>query len=1308
MRKNVIKGLLLSLVFSLVVVFGVACGGARATEIAITRLPEENKVVISDTVNTLSLGYTLTPENAKEDVAWTTSDNEVATVDDSGLVTLIDSGVVMVTVSLVRDASVKAEAILTVTDERTIIDTIAITGMPEGNVADYAVGSLQLQAECSDKAATLIWLSSNEKVATVNGSGLVTFTGSGETVITVYKEGQRALRATATLTVVSKVQSLSIADIETEYAFVGYEYKLETPYEPWNASPFEIEWRVSNDSIAKVENGVLKGIADGEVVVTAQIKGSEVKAEKTFRVMKLSETSEEFDYAKPNRIMINGVCTDGWLDYVGTKVAAHNMNIFVEKSSEGSKLVVERYNTSWEHWTQVAFGNWNLAAGKYRLTLDADVEGDSPITVFEGRYGTESADTGVIRAAAIEPALGLLGTDIKQNDGKYAIEFELTKPQEKVCVMLTSWGNQAYSVTVRSFLLEMVGFEVETDMYPDGALLLGETYSVSPIAMSGNSRFTYEFVGNEDGIVEWKNGTLTAKKEGNVKLVITEQPTGAKKEFELSVSKGIGFKNFEGATVATHDGNYSDLTVSGVYIRTQTMTATITDEGKLNLSAEASWDHHVWMNLGNVAAGIYEFKIVISGIDYWSFGGSMYYGSWKEDYVTNFTDGYIAPSGDQALKDEDGKNVNLYEITPVNGVYTVRCVVTEEMASERFGLQFAFAQAGKFDVEFTSFRFIKIPDIEVETDMYEDGLLLIGEEYNFAATFEGKACEYSFVGESDVIELKNGKLIPKKAGNVKLVVTAVNGNGKTLTKEFEIRVVENPFTAGSTVDENYDIAIVKGNEVLRTNVYILTNAITVTEKDGKLLMNGDPSWDHKVYFYLGNVTQGTYELKLGMDKLAGGFGGDIYFGYWTGNKTGYTDPDGDIALKDLSGNAVILSGMTPDANKVYTIRFNVTEAMANEHFGLRFAFATSDGFMGVELHSFSLEKLAEVESVEIAGLGTVEMGKETELAVDVAYAGGAQDGETYTAEWSVTASDGDATIANGKLTGTKAGEITLNVTVTTASGKTLTKSKTLTVVPGELVVDEDLYEDHLLVVGESYKFVPTELLSGMEFSYEYKTKDGSADAPGIVEVKDGKLTALTAGEVKVIVSSTVGGKRLTKEYDLKTAEGAAVRNFEGATVATHDGNYSDLTVSGVYIRTQTMTATITDEGKLNLSAEASWDHHVWMNLGNVAAGIYEFKIVISGIDYWSFGGSMYYGSWKEDYVTNFTDGYIAPSGDQALKDEDGKNVNLYEITPVNGVYTVRCVVTEEMASERFGLQFAFAQAGGFNVNFSSFRFVKVD
>ncbi|MBR1490104.1 MAG: Ig-like domain-containing protein [Bacteroidales bacterium] len=167
--------------------------------------PKTSYVVIGEPV-ALTVG--LVPENASVDkLAWTSSDEAVATVDAEGNVTTLAKGVALITAK-VGDQSVTA--IVNVFAERVPATAIQLnkseinllvgratkvkaTLLPDGSVEGENPTTDQLNLE---------WKSSNEQVATVS-YGFIQAVGLGEATITASQNG---LSATVKVTVADKIK----------------------------------------------------------------------------------------------------------------------------------------------------------------------------------------------------------------------------------------------------------------------------------------------------------------------------------------------------------------------------------------------------------------------------------------------------------------------------------------------------------------------------------------------------------------------------------------------------------------------------------------------------------------------------------------------------------------------------------------------------------------------------------------------------------------------------------------------------------------------------------------------------------------------------------------------------------------------------------------------------------------------------------------------------------------------------------------------------------------------------------------------
>lgn len=119
----------------------------------------------------------------KKDVTYSTSDENIATVNEKGLVTGLKEGKATITATLVIEPKCKKS--ITVTVERSVAPTDIV--LEDVEATQWVGQTLQLNAEVmpSDAYAILKWKSTNEGVAEVDQNGLVTFKEEGDVDIVV-------------------------------------------------------------------------------------------------------------------------------------------------------------------------------------------------------------------------------------------------------------------------------------------------------------------------------------------------------------------------------------------------------------------------------------------------------------------------------------------------------------------------------------------------------------------------------------------------------------------------------------------------------------------------------------------------------------------------------------------------------------------------------------------------------------------------------------------------------------------------------------------------------------------------------------------------------------------------------------------------------------------------------------------------------------------------------------------------------------------------------------------------------------------
>ena len=222
---------------------------------------------------TVSLKATVSPSGATNPaVTFTSSDKSIATVSSAGLVTPVKPGSVTITVTT-ADGSF--------TDTCKITVKRAVTGITldkkEAEVKSNATLTIKATVTPSNATnKTVTWTTSNKKVATVSASGVVTPVGKGTATITAKTEN--GLTATCKVTVYQVVTGIKLNETASVYA--GEKTTLKASVVPSNANNQKVTWSSSDTSIAKVDSkGVVTGVKVGTVTITAKTAEGSFKAQ---------------------------------------------------------------------------------------------------------------------------------------------------------------------------------------------------------------------------------------------------------------------------------------------------------------------------------------------------------------------------------------------------------------------------------------------------------------------------------------------------------------------------------------------------------------------------------------------------------------------------------------------------------------------------------------------------------------------------------------------------------------------------------------------------------------------------------------------------------------------------------------------------------------------------------------------------------------------------------------------------------------------------------------------------------------------
>lgn len=219
--------------------------------------------------NSQQLTTTVLPTFAStKDVEWSSSAPDVAIVSATGLVTALKPGGCIITAVAVDGSGVTATCPVTVTEI-----PVSSVSLNRSAATLKATETVQLTASVYPANASnknIVWGTSNEKIATVSESGLVTAVAVGEVCIFAYSQSTPENSDFCEVSVVSTpVASITLS--QTSVSLKAREkVSLTATIAPETATVKDIIWTSSNPEVAAVdENGIITALAVGSTSVSA-------------------------------------------------------------------------------------------------------------------------------------------------------------------------------------------------------------------------------------------------------------------------------------------------------------------------------------------------------------------------------------------------------------------------------------------------------------------------------------------------------------------------------------------------------------------------------------------------------------------------------------------------------------------------------------------------------------------------------------------------------------------------------------------------------------------------------------------------------------------------------------------------------------------------------------------------------------------------------------------------------------------------------------------------------------------------------
>lgn len=230
---------------------------------------------------------------SKLTVAWTSSDESVATVDATGMVVAVSAGEADITAS-VTDSEMSAVCKVTVkvaAKDITVPDNLDVK-LNDGN--ETTVEATVSPADATDVKVS--YASTDEAVATVDKDGRVQVLQPGECDITttLMQDGEKVTEKTTHVKAFYEVESITLDSNEGKLT-VGNSHTIKATVAPEEvAAETTIEWLSSNEKVATVdENGKVTAIAAGEATITATAGEESANYEVTVEQPKKVTTSNK-------------------------------------------------------------------------------------------------------------------------------------------------------------------------------------------------------------------------------------------------------------------------------------------------------------------------------------------------------------------------------------------------------------------------------------------------------------------------------------------------------------------------------------------------------------------------------------------------------------------------------------------------------------------------------------------------------------------------------------------------------------------------------------------------------------------------------------------------------------------------------------------------------------------------------------------------------------------------------------------------------------------------------------------------------
>lgn len=221
--------------------------------------------------------------NIVEEIVWSTSDSNIATIDNTGKLYGVNPGEVTV---YAKHNDIISEYLITVFD----ISINEISSAIVGDIIKLDVTTSALNNP------VLLYSSSDDNIASVSSDGYVTFLANGTVSITVFLESDSSVFSTIEINV--KEKNVIACDLEMMQGSYNYLKYYQDGEEVNNG----LTWSVNDPKLAIVSGNIMLAVNKGTVTVNCKGNGIDESVDVTIKEYKSEKPSTE-DLARVEEIL---------------------------------------------------------------------------------------------------------------------------------------------------------------------------------------------------------------------------------------------------------------------------------------------------------------------------------------------------------------------------------------------------------------------------------------------------------------------------------------------------------------------------------------------------------------------------------------------------------------------------------------------------------------------------------------------------------------------------------------------------------------------------------------------------------------------------------------------------------------------------------------------------------------------------------------------------------------------------------------------------------------------------------------------